>query len=289
MVLYIHHGQWRKLQQLLILQASQKCTRWDVISQTCFALTKEDTDKTVCMQNKCTCFQSRRQPVLVAQMFEYTYSTCTVLENTERKMKNLMKTRKCDWLTFCTKGYDIKLTSTFFKKLFPFNLFIIDEQFKTQISCKLKDQFLENKISLSACFLSNNHDFVFSMTNRYPIDRSRSCFLHLDQTVLLHCKNVQQIELNGYHYHKPYTTCGLSQYIKNHSKTNQPPQDARSLFLQIKSAKRNQKVNDPAIWNKKQRCMLPKTAYLILIAHYYYHISIKWFGTPKFHRILAGL
>jgi hypothetical protein len=47
MVLYIHHGQWRKLQQLLILQASQKCTRWDVISQTCFALTKEDTDKTV--------------------------------------------------------------------------------------------------------------------------------------------------------------------------------------------------------------------------------------------------
>jgi hypothetical protein len=230
MVLYIHHGQWRKLQQLLILQASQKCTRWDVISQTCFALTKEDTDKTVCMQNKCTCFQSRRQPVLVAQMFEYTYSTCTVLENTERKMKNLMKTRKCDWLTFCTKGYDIKLTSTFFKKLFPFNLFIIDEQFKTQISCKLKDQFLENKISLSACFLSNNHDFVCSMTNRYPIDRSRSCFLHLDQTVLLHCKNVQQIELNGYHYHKPYTTCGLSQYIKNHSKTNQPPQDARSLF-----------------------------------------------------------
>jgi len=119
---------------------------------------------------------------------------------------------------------------------------------------------------------------------------------HLDdQTVLfalLECSAYIFIKLNWMGIIITIYTghCGLSQYVKNQSKTNQPPQDARSLFLQTESANRNQKVNDPVIWNTKTKMHAPKNSLLwSSLPTIIYHISIKWFGMPKFHRIPAGL
>ena len=47
-IYYMHHAWTLKEAATTSHTASQKCTRSDVISQTCFALTKEDPDKTVC-------------------------------------------------------------------------------------------------------------------------------------------------------------------------------------------------------------------------------------------------